>query len=80
MPTPRQLWNALPATDRAVVASFLRVLTATALATFLGLHKAPDQLSLTDLKYIADAVVGAAGLTLVNYFRAGETRFGLGSQ
>lgn len=70
----------LSAKDKALVQSFLRMLAATALTAYLALGKAPHALSVDDLRHIADAVIGAGALTLVNYLRPGETRFGVGSE
>lgn len=64
-------------TQKAMVFSFLRVLAATAVAAFLALGKKFSELELADLTAIGDAVLAAAGLTLVNYLRPGERRFGV---
>lgn len=65
---------------KAMLASFGRIFAAAALAAYLNLGKAPLDLRLEDLKILFNAGIGAAMLTLVNYLRSGETRFGNGSQ
>lgn len=66
--------------NKALLTSFLRVLFATALAAYLEIGKKPLDLRLDDLENFFNAIVGALALTAFNYFRAGETRFGVGSQ
>lgn len=62
---------------RALVLSFLRVLSAAALAAYLELGKAPLELGLEDFKALGNAAIAAVLLTAFNYVRSGETRFGL---
>ncbi|MEO6205031.1 MAG: hypothetical protein ABIO67_06585 [Mycobacteriales bacterium] len=65
---------------RALLNSYGRVFAAAALASYLSLAKAPLDLRLDDLKALANAGIAAALLTLVNYLRSGETRFGRASK
>lgn len=65
---------------KAMVASFGRVFAAAALAAYLNLGVAPLDLRLEDAKALFSAGIGAALLTLINFLRSGETRFGSGSQ
>lgn len=65
---------------KAMLASFGRIFAAAALAAYLNLGKAPLDLRAEDLKILFNAGIGAALLTLVNYLRQGETRFGTNSQ
>lgn len=66
--------------NRALLASFGRVFAAAALAAYLNLGKAPLDLRLDDAGVLFNAGVGAALLTLVNYLRDGDTRFGRKSE
>lgn len=66
--------------NKALLASFGRVFAAAALAAYLNVGKAPLDLRLDDLKGLVNAGIGAALLTLVNYLRSGETRFGRKSE
>lgn len=65
---------------KALLLSFFRIFGAALLAAFLQLGKAPLDLEAEDLKSLANAAIGALALTLFNYFRQGETRFGRGSK
>lgn len=64
---------------KAMLASFGRVFAAASLAAYLNLGVAPLDLRLGDLKELVGAGIGALLLTLVNYLREGETRFGRSS-
>jgi hypothetical protein len=65
---------------KAMLTSFGRVFAAALLTAYLSLGKTPTDLRLEDLKALLDAALGALALTAVNYFRTGETRFGVGSE
>lgn len=72
-----RLWARLWTRSRqAALRSFLRVLTATALATYLELGVAPLDLRPEHAPAILNAVLAAALLTAFNAVRPGETRFG----
>lgn len=64
---------------KAMLSSFGRIFLAAALAAYLQLAKAPLDLQLDDIKTLLNAGIAAAVLTLVNFLRTGETRFGTGS-
>jgi hypothetical protein len=60
--------------------SFWRVFAAAALAAYLEIGKSPLNLNLDDASALANAGIAAIILTLVNYLRSGETRFGRGAE
>lgn len=63
----------------ALLLSYVRVFGASLLAAYLTLGKLPLDLGVDDAKTLFNAGIAAVVLTLVNYFRKGETRFGRGS-
>jgi hypothetical protein len=65
---------------QAALRSFLRVLAATALASYLELGVAPLDLRPEHATSIVNAVLAAAALTAFNAMRQGETRFGRGAE
>lgn len=70
----------MSAKTKALLGSFARVFAAAALAAFLELGKQPLDLRLDDAKSLVNAGIAALILTLINYLRPGETRFGRGSE
>lgn len=69
----------------AMAASFARLLVATLTAAVLSVWSVTENHDIStwgsdDVRTFALAVAGAALVTLVNYFRTGETRFGRGAQ
>ena len=66
--------------SKALVGSYLRIFAAAVLAAYLNLKKAPVDLRLSDLTTLLNAGISSAVLTVVNFLRSGETRFGRGSQ
>ena len=74
----------MSAQTKALIASFLRVLAGcfiTAL-TAVGVAKGYGPLDFTadDWKAVANSVIGALVVTVGNYLRSGETRFGVGAR
>lgn len=65
---------------KAALFSFLRVFGAAAGAVYLTIGKAPLDLTASDYRDLANAGLAALALTLINYFRSGETRFGKSSE
>lgn len=62
------------------VTSFLRILGACVATAYASLGKlSPLDLTVTDLRTFAAAVLGALTLTVINALRAGDTRFGRGA-
>lgn len=70
----------MSAKTKALLGSFGRVFAAAALAAYLELGKAPLDLRLDDAKSLVNAGIAALLLTVLNYLRPGETRFGRGSE
>jgi hypothetical protein len=64
----------------AAAASAFRVFIAASAAAYAALGKAPDEIGWEDLKGFAWAGVFAVALTIVNWARKGETRFGVNAQ
>lgn len=62
---------------RALLLSYVRIFGASLLAAYLTLGKSPLDLGADDAKTLLNAGIAAVVLTLVNYFRKGETRFGV---
>jgi hypothetical protein len=70
---------------KALAGSFGRVLLATlttAVAVVWASTANHDLLSwsVADVKAFASAVLGASVVTIINYVRKGDTRFGVGAQ
>ena len=64
---------------RAMAWSYVRVFTAVAIGVFLTLGRLPLDLTRSDLKAITNAVLAAMILTVYNFVRAGDHRFGNGT-
>lgn len=65
---------------KAMLASFGRVFAAASICAYLNLGKQPLDLQFEDAKVLINAGIGAGLLTLANYLRTGETRFGRASE
>lgn len=64
---------------QAMAWSYLRVFLAASLALYLTLGRLPLDLTRGDLKAITNAGLAALALTVFNYLRTGDHRFGSGT-